>query len=551
MKIFTTPASRMLWVAMFVLSVAGLIDVAFAPVFGFSTFERALFLISVSSLSATVSMLLCTVAWRFRAGRVAASILVFLSATLAIINATGYLLYGFGISRKLIGLFAQTNSGEVGEFIPDLLRNLASGMQTPVFWGCIAVIASLFISARYVRPKIFAVGTLVLSCIGLCDYTVFALNNQTGRTSICILLRTAKYIQGQSSDNRKMHEYIANRTRLPQSDSVSSQHRATTVAVIVGESANKSSLSIYGYPLPTSPYMDMWRDSLFVLTDALASSQITYPNLERLLSFQSDHSEEGDTYKYPALFDLFNAAGYKSYWLSNQERVSDWNLAVSALTSAATVEKYVGMEYIDDTMLANSTTDEALLPEARKAFADTCANKLVMLHLMGSHIQYDQRYPTDRRYFTADSVLRHIHKPWLDRNKAEIVAQYANSIRFTDSIWHEVASEIAGMPGPAVLVYLSDHGENVYENGNYRRRTRQNTKIPFVIYANRAYREQNPEIIEAIRRGIDRPFSSSALVYIISTLTGTNHPTLYNGNDDPLSDSFVERVRYVDGEAYP
>ena len=64
MKIFATPASRMLWVAMFVLSVAGLIDVAFAPVFGFSTFERALFLISVSSLSATVSMLLCTVAWQ-------------------------------------------------------------------------------------------------------------------------------------------------------------------------------------------------------------------------------------------------------------------------------------------------------------------------------------------------------------------------------------------------------------------------------------------------------------------------------------------------------
>ena len=51
--------------------------------------------------------------------------------------------------------------------------------------------------------------------------------------------------------------------------------------------------------------------------------------------------------------------------------------------------------------------------------------------------------------------------------------------------------------------------------------------------------------MEQLAAAKDRPFSSAALVHMLMTLTGTDYE-LYNGADDPLSDSFVARTRMVD-----
>lgn len=385
-----------------------------------------------------------------------------------------------------------------------------------------------------------------LSLAGLGMYTWLVVGFDTAKSSMFMSLRIPKYFLDQRRWNMEMQKRIDNKMPLPHPETVVSDHAAANVIVIIGESSNRSNLSLYGFPVKTTPYMDAMADSLVAFTDAIASSLLTSANVERLISFKADDLVEGDWYNYPSVIDLFNTAGYKTYWLSNQERAGVWSNAVGALASGADVMSFVGMEYCDDTLLSERTFDEAVLPPLRKALSDNAENRMIFIHLLGSHVIYDHRFPEERSHITPKDIYSaDLNRPWLNDDGAQLLADYSNSLVYTDSIWHETVKQISANPKPSLLIYLSDHGEKVCEGDNMRGRDNSSVGIPFVVYANRAYRDANPEIMKTLDEAKDRPFSSAALVHILMTLTGTDYE-LYNGADDPLSDLFVARTRMVD-----
>ena len=168
--------------------------------------------------------------------------------------------------------------------------------------------------------------------------------------------------------------------------------------VIIGESATRRHWSLYGYERNTTPEMDSMED-LLVFRDLISSHSHTNPALGKALT--SSLVSDPNTYAAPSIIDLANAAGFKTYWLSNQQRMGPYDNAVSVLAEAATRKKFINLGFKKS--LDSKSFDESLLPLLQDILAEPEKRKLIVVHLFGSHFPYGFRYPSRFAKFSGSS----------------------------------------------------------------------------------------------------------------------------------------------------
>lgn len=534
---------RVWWFVILIFSVFGMTDMPSAYLLPGTHCAKWIAVLFISAFKSTLLYMILWWGWRRKWRGIVVSVLLSLYAVCCLVNFISFSFYGLGISTKLMTIFAQTNASEVREFLPGLISNACTVFCTAATWLAILSFAFLvYACCRYVPRKLLAATVYAVSLIGM-GFTFYALATlKHSRTDLAMTTRVAKTVARSVKEMRQMAEIEAHLQSFPDPENVSSLHQAENVCLIVGESALRTHLSLYGYGLPTTPYTDAMRDSLFVFTDALASATSTAYNMEHILSFKADNDTVGDWYEYPLLVDLMNAAGYRTYWLSNQERSGFWSNSSYVMISHSDHIEYVNYSSEDNLLLKY---DEALLPMLGAAFAEAAPYKFIGMHLMGSHTAYSQRYPSDRDLFQASDERKLHQGAWITEEKAQTIAEYDNSIRYSDSIVASVINIAARSPRPSVVVYFSDHGENVYEDRDFIGRDQTVARVPFVIYANPAYRKKHPELIRKLGTAVNQPISTGNVIHMLMNLTGTRYHR-YDPALDALSDSFVVRPRYVD-----
>ena len=536
-----------LWLVLLVAAVGSLADVAEFAARESSHGIMLAGLACVAVLKATALTAIYAVCRENRWWRIGAIVLIGAFFVLSLINGCSTLFYGFGFTMKLFTIVAQTNYAEVVEFIPELSAKFLDLIVSPVLWVAFGVFIVAWIWMPRISARWLAISSLSLSGLGLVYLLVVVVPAEFGRMNHSMFGRSARCVVKYCSDRRRIRELEVMKRPLPFPETLISPKSQRRVVVVIGESASRDHLSLYGYPLPTTPRLDSIKDDLLIFSDAVASSTSTAENMPRLLTFMNDSPGEKEWYEYPSVLQIFHELGYRTYWLSNQEYSGRWSNLSCILSSDADILKYVGSMDSEDHYL--DRYDDVLLPEWNKAYASVDSLQLTFIHLMGSHFQYSRRFPKSRHFFKSEDVVSRMPRKWLDRKKADIVADYDNSILYTDSILSVVMDGIQHSDIPTVMIYLSDHGENVYDDRDYRGRDPKFVKVPFIIFVNQAYREQNPEIIEDIQNSLSKPFSTSELPQMLMHLTGTSYE-LYDSVRDPLSAAFRSRQRWVDGEVF-
>lgn len=532
-----------LWLGMLLVSILSIIDIPTAHVFGFSGITIILYIICVGSFKATLIVGCFLWSKKRRILYFCSYVLIVLYTLLAVINAAGYIFYGFGISRRLMVIAMQTNQRELFEFIDGFGKEIVSAILTPTSLAVIASVCIAFCFITKIPRKIFKTITGFLSLTGLIVLICFSLTYTSGRTANFMIMRVPKYAVEVYKSEKEIEKYLSKLQALPDAGKVSSHKLAANIIMVIGESASRGHHSIYGYPLQTTPCLDRMRDSLFVFADAIGSSSGTASNMERILSFKQDDETVKEWYEYPLIIDLFREAGYRCYWLSNQERIGLMSNASGAMVSHADIIRYLGSDSSED-MLVNQY-DDVLLPVFKEYFSENYPYKFIGLHLLGSHIVYSKRYPENKTVFKSRDVKEFRKEKWLTEDKAQTIAEYDNSIHFTDSILGEIILSISKSEAPSVLVYISDHGENVYDDRDFLGRDEKHVEIPCIIYVNDAYRRNNTEIVKQLEKAISYPISTANMIYPLMTISGTSYSW-----DDPennfLSEKFKPRIRYVD-----
>ncbi|MDE6812170.1 MAG: hypothetical protein K2J15_07470, partial [Muribaculaceae bacterium] len=249
-------AAVRLWVVMLACSLASLCDVI---EFATRQPDAALVipgLICFAVCKASVITVLCILCRRKHSLRILAGIFVAGYIFLSLVNFICWSFYGFGITRKLITILSETNAGEVSEFIPNLRDQFLAALTRWQVPAGILILIALWILIPKIPTRIFLPSATAISLLGAAYFVQVCVTATFGKANHIIYARTARCVRATIKDMRTIRQLSRLRRPLPDSATARSSFYADRIVVVIGESASRDHLSLYGYPLPTSPRLD-------------------------------------------------------------------------------------------------------------------------------------------------------------------------------------------------------------------------------------------------------------------------------------------------------
>ena len=266
-----------------------------------------------------------------------------------------------------------------------------------------------------------------------------------------------------------------------------------TVIVVIGESASRTFMKAY---TPTFPYDDtpwlaarMEDPDFVVFRHAYSCWSQTVPVLQRALTEQSQYNDK-EFYDSTSLIDVAKKAGYDTYWFSNQGRYGQYDSAITLV--AKTADR---AEWVDDSYLFTEKYDENLLQYLTEI--DGSKNNFIVLHIMGSHIYYNNRYPASfDRWVNADSIL------YTDDNLRRIFEYARDNLNLQ------------------AMVYFSDHGEDLEISHNPDVFNFHMVRIPMFVYLSPACQAAEPAVAAALK-GHESQYFTNDMIY--DTVAGILH----------------------------
>lgn len=525
----------------------------------------------------------------FMAWGMAALLSVWQSRTLRVLlYAIGFLLlltdlflyYNFGtlLSPWILLLLKETNGSEASEFLGRYLLT-AGSMKC---YGCLLLIgiAAYLLEKRKVY---FSPSAGWTSAIALAFLPVLALGGylflQAGRlvtlrtqydfeawhgghgtyakqSTPINLLHSWLYLRISGQDNEKAIRASQEAALVPAS---CLEQDTLNVVLVIGESFSKRHTPLYGYYLDTTPRLCALRDSgnLFVFQDVVAPYNMTTFSVKNILSTNSLADGE-PWYARPSFPVVFKKAGFHvSIW--DNQRPADMNVNVYdyALGSYMYAPQMLPISYCE----RNSRTyDYDLdLAEACREHRQTQKDKghdyrhsLYIFHLMGQHSDAALRFPPSRELQVFGP--KDIRRDDLDEQARQIIADYDNATRYNDLVVASIADIFRDKP--SVMVYLSDHGEEVFDYRPFVGRSHEHNKsreamscqyeIPFVLWCSNSYLATHPGQVNAIRQALDKPATADDVAHLLFSLASIQTP-YYNGKRDLLSPDYAVGRRILQG----
>ncbi|MDR1849238.1 MAG: sulfatase-like hydrolase/transferase, partial [Zoogloeaceae bacterium] len=130
--------------------------------------------------------------------------------------------------------------------------------------------------------------------------------------------------------------------------------------------------------------------------------------------------------------------------------------------------------------------DAVMLARVEERIKNHAKNEMIVLHTMGSHgPSYYQRYPEAFKRFTPTCDTADIHRC----SREAIVNTYDNTVLYTDYFLSSIIDLARQFPEREIsLIYASDHGESLGENGVYLHglpyavAPQEQKHIPFIMW---------------------------------------------------------------------
>lgn len=329
--------------------------------------------------------------------------------------------------------------------------------------------------------------------------------------------------------------------------------RSPTIVLIIGESYSKAHCQLYGYPQKDTPRQKRLERSGWMtkFNDVVSCWNLTSFVFKNVLSMHVV-GEKGEWCDYPLFPELFRKAGYKVTFLTNQ----------FLLAAGQAVYDFSGGFFLNDPVLSKAQFDlrntslhrfdEGLLADydnfLKDGKIDLKGNNLIIFHLIGQHVSYNTRYPSDRAKWHADDYKE--LRPDLagDHYRRRMIAAYDNACLYNDSIVTQIVKRFENKD--AIVVYMPDHGEEIFEPGrdiicrNHSAAVdwplaHYEFEVPFWIWCSRKYAHREPQVFKAIKDAKNRRFMTDALPHMMVWLAGISSKD-YHDKYNLLSPNYDE-----------
>lgn len=450
------------------------------------------------------------------------------------VNAVHCSIYGAPVASFIVQIAQETNSSEVFEFVAQFF-----GIREYLLSGVLFVVTAPLLYSWLKKENRINKGALSASIIFLIFFSVGCAKHGVKTVvrwnyALDMVASVATYSDYVEEFNNSVIE-----ADLPKGVTLSPRFANGVTVIIIGEGASRHHMGAYGYERDTTPFMSALGSRGVLFQDVISPHGHTTTSLMKCLTF-SDH--EGHAPRC-SVVDVFNEAGVETFLYSNQMQFGVYETSTSLLMRNVDNAKYYNKGNVDG-FYGYEVLDEDMIPDLVKRI-EQGGPAVLFVHLMGSHAAYDRRYPKEYDYFSDSTLPAYANK--LSASKKETINAYDNSIRYTDAFLEQVCEAIEKQSFPASVLYFSDHGQVLYEDGvtrGHSESSRYGVDIPLCVYANEAFSLKHKSLFARIKNAGSRPWQTDDLIYSLLSLSGIS----FDGADqtqDVFSSSFAREKRIM------
>jgi glucan phosphoethanolaminetransferase (alkaline phosphatase superfamily) len=353
---------------------------------------------------------------------------------------------------------------------------------TQVYKQCGKIVASVVILMCWVTFVYFATD------INLTVYRLRTVAEQmlpsyfiARKTNIQLMKYSMQHIQLQGYENHHFQRSISPTTKKP-----------LIVVMVIGEALRSDRLGANGYTRNTTPQMQKIQH-LFTFKDVFSCATTTAVSLPCMLT--DEHQDGWVTrmthQQYTPKFSVakvFRDLNFHVVWLSSANKDyglyihKDFHAAHEVYLSSDLRKQYLSKSgEFGDILLVN-----AINPEVSK-------NTLYVLGTMGSHRDYFTRYTKEFSKFQPD----------LGNSTQALNNAYDNTVLYFDYFMASLVRKLKDQN--ALMVYVSDHGESLGEQGvflhgaNIETAPKEQRRVPMIIWMSDSFIEGHPILYKNLK----------------------------------------------------
>ena len=427
--------------------------------------------------------------------------------------------YGIVIDSDMIRNVFKTDAKEVGD-----LLNIKLVLYV-AFFGLLPTLLILFCKIEYFGFKTHLKHKLFLLSLGLIlSFGFFLIQTKTlipyFRSNSQARVYNAPFYQFYSVAKYLKQDFSKPPVFLTLSDNakLTNPTKKKLLILVVGETARAANYSLGSYTRNSvNEYME--HEDITYFDNFSSCGTSTAISVPCMFSFNPRKDFKTSEFQENVL-DVLQNIGVNVVWLDN-----NYGSCQGVCKRLNKVKQFDG------------GFDVVLLEEFIKDLPTLEGNNLYVLHLQGSHgPAYYKRYPDNFRRFTPTCDTNELSKC----TQEEILNTYDNTLYYTDWIIAElvdIAAEVNNYT--TAVLYLSDHGESLGENGIYLHgmpyalAPQEQIHIPSIVYHNDA------TINARLKQHKDFKLSHDNLSHSLLGFFGVESP-LYKESYDIFSDSLKE-----------
>lgn len=406
----------------------------------------------------------------------------------------------------------QTNFNEAQEYLNDHMPSYCYGILI-LFIISIIVLCNALSNLKFYNC--YKNKTLCLLIVFAVLSSTVVIYKTRANVLTQIAIDTKTYLQRYEDFSKKANERKHNINQILQ---INKNGEKGIYVLVVGESQNKNYMSAYGYERKTTPWLDSIKnnDNIVFFENAHSCHTHTVPVLTYALTAKNQYNNI-ELPKAVSLLEVAEAAGFETVWLSNQVRYSFWDTPTTVIASEANQQKWINdavgevtkTKYFDGKLV--DCLDDI-------KYSD---KMLIIIHLMGNHGSYAERYPQEFNKFTGKSI----------------VDNYDNSILYNDFVMQNLYEKLKNLPNFKCMVYFADHADAVKQKLGHdaSKYIPEMTDIPFYICLADDYIKKNKEKVDNLQRAEDKYFTNDLIFNTVLSLMNIKSDTIYEPANDITS----------------
>ena len=478
--------------------------------------------------------------------------------SLSLISLSYFIIYRQEFSQSVFFVMAESNLTESKEFIQQYFSFKL--MALVIIYCLIGIYLWRKVRPVYVKNTTKWVASLLIALYAIMPLfiSVTVKKSSLQKATTHLLTRMETTIPWQL-----INSYIAYRSQLSNMEDIMHHLNALppvenlkdangniprTLVLVIGESTTRNRMSIYGYSRNTTPQIEQFKKDnpeFIVFNDVVSSRPYTIEVLQQALTFADE--QHPDLYlTQPSLIHLMKQAGYKTYWITNQQTMTERNTMLTMFSKQADEQFYMN----NDRNQSSRQYDESVFEPFMKVLAEPEEKKFIIIHLLGTHMKYEFRYPKDGEH---DRFKDNASMPFkIQDEDVDEYNSYDNAISYNDFVTTTLFNLFKNSHANGFMLYFSDHGEDVYETPphdilgrNEKAPTRTMYTVPFMLWQSPSWIASHPNHYQAY---VNRKYSTQDLIHTWSDLAGLSY-NLYVPEKSLVNSNYYEGKRWI-GDPY-